>query len=137
MLKLSKLADYSFILLIQMVTGSDKSWSAAELASTTALPPPTVAKLMKLLSKSNIVTAQRGATGGYRLANQPTAITVASIIEAIDGPIELTCCVNKREPVCAAQSFCVMRGGWDKINRVTRQALESVFLSDLINGTQP
>lgn len=131
MLRLSKLADYSFILLTQMVSGNDKSWSAAELAENTSLPQPTVAKIMKLLAKSDIVSAQRGASGGYRLAKAPEATTVADVIEAVDGPIALTGCVNNKEPDCAAHSFCCMRGGWDKVNRATRDALATVSLDDL------
>ena len=131
MIRLSKLADYAFVLLIQIVSENKAAWSAADLAEQTSLPLPTVAKVMKLLAKANLVAAQRGATGGYRLIKTPTEITVASIIEAVDGPISLTCCVNKREPHCAVKSFCSMRGCWDKLNQATRRSLEAVTLAEL------
>lgn len=131
MLKISKLADYAFILLTQMVSGDGKSWSATDLAEKTALPLPTVAKIMKLLAKNGMVVAQRGAAGGYRLARAEADITVADIIEAVDGPIALTSCVNNKEPKCAAHSSCSMRGGWEKINSATRSALKTVSLEDI------
>ncbi|NTU77196.1 MAG: SUF system Fe-S cluster assembly regulator [Alphaproteobacteria bacterium] len=129
---MSKLADYSFILLSQMVSNSRKPWSASDLAAATTLPLPTVAKLMKTLAKGGVVIAHRGATGGYRLARPPAEMTIASIIEAVDGPIALTDCVETVRPDCAVQSLCPMHGGWNKINRTLRGALTSVFLSDLM-----
>jgi FeS assembly SUF system regulator len=133
MLRMSKLADYSFILLAQMVSENKPSWAASELADRTTLPAPTVAKLMKVLAKAGIVTGQRGATGGYRLAAPAKEISVARIVEAVDGPIALTDCVVEGETHdCAVKSMCPMHGGWGKVNSAMRVALDNVFLSDLI-----
>jgi FeS assembly SUF system regulator len=131
MIRMSKLADYSFILLAQMVSENKESWAASELAARTTLPLPTVAKLMKLLAKGGVVAAQRGATGGYRLMRPARRISIASIIESVDGPIALTDCVDQGEPNCAVSTLCPMHGGWDKVNKALRSALESVSLSDL------
>ena len=142
MIRMSKLADYSFILLLQMVSEDKASWAASELASRTTLPSPTVAKLMKLLAKSGVVTGQRGASGGYRLAAPAEDISIARIVEAVDGPIALTDCAakdvggevnNNNDHDCAVRSHCPMHGGWNKVNRAMRGALENVFLSDLIS----
>lgn len=132
MIRMSKLADYSFILLTQMVS-VDRSWAASELTELTTLPAPTVAKLMKVLAKGGVVTAQRGAAGGYRLAAAAKDISIAKIIEAVDGPIALTDCVDKHQPDCAVQSLCPMHGGWNKVNKALRAGLESVSLADLVD----
>lgn len=132
MIRMSKLADYSFILLSQMVS-EDRSWSAAEVAQRTGLPAPTVAKLMKVMTKSGILTAHRGAAGGYRLAVAPQCLSVARIIESVDGPIALTDCVNDQKTMCSVGSICPMHGGWNKVNRAIRDALENVYLAELID----
>ncbi len=132
MIRMSKLADYSFILLTQMVSGDYPSWAASDLAEKTGLPGPTVAKIMKLLAKNGVVTAQRGSAGGYTLSGPAMTITVASVIEAIDGPIALTACVDEAEPDCVAHDFCPLHGGWDKVNQAVRQALVGVTLADMI-----
>lgn len=134
MIRMSKLADYSFILLTQMMT-EERSWSASELTERTTLPAPTVAKLMKVLAKGGVVSAQRGAAGGYRLANSPKHISIAQIIEAVDGPIALTDCVNEGEPDCAVRDLCPMHGGWNKVNKALRGGLQSVCLADLLGGS--
>lgn len=134
MLRMSKLADYAFIILTQMATNVTQTWPATSLAQETTLPLPTVAKLMKLLSKHDLVSAQRGATGGYRLSRAPSEISIASIIEAVDGPISLTECagvaLGKEECDCAVE-VCPIKEGWSRVNRAIRRSLEIVYLSDL------
>ena len=132
MIRMSKLADYSFILLAQMTSRSDAAWSASELADRTSLPLPTVAKLMKMLAKGDVVGAQRGATGGYRLLHTPAQISAARVIEAVDGPISLAECVHK-SPNCATQTLCPMHGAWNKVNSTVRHALDSVTLADMVD----
>lgn len=131
MIRMSKMADYAFIVLAQMAGEKKGAWAASDLAERTTLPTPTVAKLMKLLAKGGVVTAQRGAQGGYTLAVLPSEISIAKIVEAVDGPIALTDCVDQGEHICAVRSLCPMCGGWDKVNKAMRSALETVFLSDL------
>ncbi|MGE4350770.1 MAG: SUF system Fe-S cluster assembly regulator [Bdellovibrionales bacterium] len=134
MLRMSKLADYAFIILTQMATEAAQTWSASALSVETTLPLPTVAKLMKMLAKHGVVEAMRGATGGYRLARAPHDITIADIIEAVDGPISLTECAGEalgKECDCAVD-VCPTRESWSTVNKAIRGALEIVFLSDLV-----
>lgn len=131
MIKMSKLADYAFVLLTRMASREEASWSASDLSEKTSVPGPTVAKIMKILAKSQIVTAQRGALGGYRLTQPANQTTVAAIIQAVDGPIALTQCVDDSEPDCAVQNFCPLHGGWDLVNRAVVQALQGVTLADM------
>jgi len=137
MLRMSKLADYAFIILSQMMSAPEENWSASSLASATTLPLPTVAKLMKLLAKGSIVYAQRGASGGYRLMPAPEALSIAQIIEAVDGPISLTECAGKAvgKKVCdcaVGEEECPVREGWTRVNRAIMQALDNVKLADLL-----
>ena len=135
MLRMSKLADYAFIILTQMSRESGQTWSASSLSQGTTLPLPTVAKLMKLLARSGIVAAQRGAAGGYHLAREAQTISIADIIEAVDGPISLTECAGKAlgKTVCdCAVTSCPTKESWGRVNQAIRTSLEIVFLSDLV-----
>ncbi len=120
MIKLSRLTDYAVTLLTQMVSGGERIWAASDLAGKTGLPLPTVSKVLKQLAKGGILKAQRGASGGYRLAGLPDAISVASVVEAMDGPIALT-----------ERAVCPMGGRWNKINRAVKGALADVSLADM------
>ena len=131
MIKLSRLTDYAVALLAQMVSDEKRVWAASELAETTGLPQPTVSKVLKGMTKSGIITAQRGAAGGYRLGRPARDITVGAIIEAMDGPIAITSCADGGDHSCHVESICPMQGHWNLVNRAIRQALESVSLADV------
>ena len=135
MLRMSKLADYSFIILSHIAQRPDQTWSASALSQETTLPLPTVAKLMKLLAKNGIVHAQRGASGGYHLSRSACSISIADIIEAVDGPIRLTECagIALGKSVCdCAVSVCPIKQNWARVNQTIRGSLEIVHLSDLV-----
>ena len=131
MIKLSRLTDYAVALLAQMVKEEKKIWSASDLADKTGLPQPTVSKVLKNMTKSGIIVAQRGATGGYRLGHSAQDITVAAIIEAMDGPIAITSCADGGDHSCNVESICPMQGHWNVVNRAIRGALQGVTLADV------
>src|SRR5580700_3667845 len=92
MIILSKLADYGVIVATHLALAPDRQENATSVAAATRLPLATVAKLLKALAHAGVVTATRGATGGYRLARPAAAISVAEVVAAIDGDIGLTQC---------------------------------------------
>ena len=128
MIKLSRLTDYGVVLMTQMAKNVSVMSTAPELAMATGVPAPTVAKLLKLLVKGGLAESWRGVNGGYALARNINEITAADIIEALEGPVALTACVDGSDADCVVESMCPMRGGWEKINRAIRAALEDVSL---------
>ena len=132
MIILSKLADYGVIVATHMAIHADRQANAAAIAAETRLPPATVAKVLKALAHAELVSATRGAGGGYRLARPATGITVAEVVAAIDGDIGLTqCSVHVDE--CAHTNYCPTRPHWSAINRAVGEALAAVSLDDMIS----
>ncbi len=130
-MRLSRLTDYAVTLLTQIVRGGKDLWSAAELAEKAGLPVPSTAKIMKLLAKSHIIIAYRGVNGGYRLARPASDISIASVIEAVEGPIALTDCAEGGDQSCRIEALCPMSGNWDKVNNAVRTALDTVSLAEM------
>ena len=87
--------------------------------------------MLKLLSRSGLVASCRGAKGGYRLARLPALISVADIIDALEGPVALTECSSESSN-CSQESHCTVRGNWQRINDVVRHALEDVSLAEMV-----
>ena len=105
------------------------SMSATELSKETGLTLFTVQKLLKLLVvKSTLIIAQRGSHGGYILNKKSSDISVAEIIEALDGPIALTACVDSSDSLCDASNICFLGGKWNKVNEVIRKTLNDISL---------
>ena len=132
MFRLNRLTDYAVVVLSQMAQRRQETRSAQQISEDTGVPLPTVSKLLNLLGRAKLVTSQRGASGGYSLNADPEAISVAEIIQAMEGPIALTACVDGAVDSCDAESFCPMRGNWNKVNGAIREALTAVSLADMM-----
>jgi FeS assembly SUF system regulator len=131
MIILSKLADYGVIVATHMAAAPDRQMTAATLAVETRLPRATVAKLLKALAHKGLVSATRGAAGGYRLARRAQAISVAEVVAAIDGDIGLTqCSVHVKD--CVRTQYCPTRPHWAAINRAVEEALKAVSLDAMV-----
>ncbi|MBV8061827.1 MAG: SUF system Fe-S cluster assembly regulator [Alphaproteobacteria bacterium] len=139
MIRLSRLTDYAVVLLGQMVRHPAQLLAASDLVEQTGLPMPTVSKIMKQLARTGLVSAQRGAAGGYKLARPAGEISIATLIEAIDGPIAITDCAEGAEHDCQMKKSCPMMANWNRVNIEIRRALERISLEDMAGpslGTQ-
>jgi FeS assembly SUF system regulator len=130
MFKLGKLTDYGTVVMTALAAEPQRLRNAQDLAVQTRVAAPTVAKLLKQLCKSGLVESVRGAHGGYRLAREASAITVADVVTAIEGPISLTQCAV-HSGGCSIEAFCGVRGNWRLIGGAIRQALEAVTLEQM------
>jgi len=130
MIRITKLTDYGILVLTHLVR-TESRCTARDLAAATAVPEPTVGKILRLLTRAGLLESQRGAQGGYRIAREPDAISVADIIEAFEGPIALTECLSNEASNCEVEPICLTRANWDRINRAIRHALEEIPLSEI------
>ncbi|MEM7701358.1 MAG: SUF system Fe-S cluster assembly regulator [Pseudomonadota bacterium] len=132
-MRLSNLADYAVITMSQAATHcGDGRVSAAELASETGLPVPTVQRLVSKLTAAGLLRSVRGAKGGLQLGRPAAAITVADIVEAVEGPIALTACIEDASG-CDYEAGCRMKPHWPIINTALRDALAGITLDTLRN----
>ena len=131
MFRLNRLTDYAVVVMAQLALRDKATLAAGEIARDTGVPLPTVAKVLNALARDGLIVSHRGAAGGYGLSRPADEIAVADIIQAIEGPIALTACVDGSTNHCDVEDLCPMRGGWDKVNRAIRGALDSVSLADM------
>lgn len=134
MIKLSKLTDYAVVILAEMAKQQGVQQTAGGLSAKTGLPEPTVAKVLKLLAKADLVMSTRGTNGGYALTIAPQDINMGSVITALDGPVMLTACVDGSEECCNHSVNCAMRGKWNPVNDAMKQALENVTLAQMLEA---
>ena len=134
MIKLSKMTDYAVVILAEMASHDSALLSATGLSEKTSLPEPTVSKILKLLTKKEIISSKRGINGGYSLIKEPENINMAEVITALDGPIALTACVEQSDQCCSHEVNCKIKGQWNPVNVAMQQALEKVTLAQMMKG---
>jgi len=131
MFKLNRLTDYAVVVMSRMAHRPGVVWTAPRISQDTGVPLPTVAKMLNALTHGALITSLRGAAGGYRLNRPAEEITVAEIVQVLEGPIALTACVDGAAGACDVESLCPMRGNWDKVNQAIQRALGEVTLADM------
>ena len=132
-MRLSSLADYAVVMMSAAARhcGSTCRLNATTLAEETGLPLPTVQKLVSRLSAGGLIESTRGTGGGFRLSRPAAAISLADIIEAVEGPIALTTCVDEGRHECALEGDCRVKPHWNVVNGAVRGALDGVSLASL------
>lgn len=131
-MRLSSLADYAIVMLSAAARlGGHGHVSAAALAVETGVPLPTAQKLMGRLAAAGLLESARGTGGGFRLSRDPAAISVADIIEAVEGPIAMTSCVDEGRHDCGLEEACRVRPHWGAVNMAVKGALDGVTLASL------
>ncbi len=138
-MRLSSLADYAVVMMSAAARhcGGAARPNATLLAEETGVPLPTAQKLVSRLSSAGLIESARGTGGGFRLARPAAAISLADIIEAVEGPIQMTSCVEGSRHDCAIEGNCQVRPHWGVVNEAVRGALAGVSLAHLSRAPVP
>ena len=131
MIKVTRLADYA-VSIIYAFSGSEKEiLSSQNIVEKTKLHKATVNKLLAQLVKKNVLEPFRGTKGGYRLKKGLDNISIRELIEAIEGPVLLTDCLNKNANNCNLFDVCNTKNIWGFVNTEINNTLENIKIKDI------
>ena len=132
-MRLSHLADYAVVLMTAAARRpAGARLSATELAAETGVALPTTQKLMGQLAACGLLSSVRGAGGGFALSRPAEAISLADIVEAVEGPIAMTVCSGQEGPSdCALDAHCRVKPHMGVVGNAVRGALGAVSLTEL------
>ena len=133
MLRVTKLTDYATLVMTVLAAAPDAVLSANELAERAGIELPTASKVLKPLAQAGLVDGFRGANGGYRLARDAREVSLADIVEAMEGPLAMTEC-SIHEGQCGIEDTCNVRGTWLRVNDVIAKALRDISLHEMTHG---
>lgn len=137
MIRITKQTDYG-VLMLSIMAGqpAESIHPVRDLAGQAGISMPMASKILKPLARSGIIESHRGVKGGYRLVREASRISVAEILEILEGPFGMTTCVANPGS-CERETVCPTRSNWKKINNTVRNALKKVFLSEMAAGGTP
>jgi Rrf2 family protein len=135
MLRLSKKADYALMAMKHLALQADSSsTSAREIAEAYDIPVELMAKVLQLLVRRHLLTSQQGTRGGYALARPAADISVADVIQAVDGPLAVTACSAEGE-LCEQYSKCNVRDPLWRIKDRILAALATCSIFEIATDT--
>ena len=132
MLRLSKKTDYALIALTY-IASSGKPASAREIAERHNVPLELMAKVLQRLVQRGMLRSQQGIHGGYQLSRRPDTVSVAEVVEAIDGPLQLTVCGTTDER-CEQFDKCNIKDPLHRIRDRIIGALMACTIAELASG---
>ena len=131
MIRITRQTDYGILLLSQMASRPlSEVHTAKHAAERSKIPLPMASKILKALAKGGLLVSQRGVKGGYRLAASAEHISLADVIQALEGPIGITEC-SFNPGACEQEGSCPVRSNWQRISLAMRDALDKIPLSDM------
>jgi len=136
MLRITKQTDYGIVLLTTLAADQERLVTSPDLASETSLPQPMVAKILKLLARAGILESHRGVNGGYCLARSPEELSVAEVINALEGQIAITECTDDTPGLCSQETVCSVRSNWNRINLAIQDALDRISLAEMTGAVR-
>ena len=131
MLKVTRLADYAVSIIAAFSGCQDEVLSSQEIIEKTKLKKATVNKLLSRLVKKNFLEPFRGTYGGYKLKKDLSNISIRELIEAIEGPVLLTDCLNKNANNCNLFNVCNTKNIWSFVNTAIINTLDGIKVTDI------
>jgi Rrf2 family protein len=134
MFTFTKRTDYALLALSYLATaGQDRLVGPREIAGRYEIPAELLAKVLQALSKKRVVGSVPGPTGGYRLERPARDISIAEVIEAVDGPLAIAqCWEDAGVDGCPQGRRCTLRGPLAKIQEQMAGILQTMTLEEVI-----
>lgn len=136
-MRLSKKSDYALMAMKHLALHGDGSSSAREIASLYDIPIELLAKVLQRLVRNGLLASHQGTRGGYQLARRPAQISVADVIQAIDGPVAVTACSSLDDGACEQFSKCNVRDPLWRVRERILAALGECTIAELAADPQP
>jgi Rrf2 family protein len=138
MLRLSKKADYALMAMKHLALRGDRgSSSAREIAEMYDIPIELMAKVLQRLVRRGLLGSHQGTRGGYQLARMPSMISVADVIQAIDGPVAVTACSTDEGSQCEQYAKCNVRDPLWRVRERILAALGECTIAELAADVPP
>lgn len=133
-MKLTAKSRYAVRAMLFLAQERTKGPQTLSRISDCGLPKDYLEQLLGTLRRSGLVSASRGAGGGYYLAKPAREIALGEIIGAVEGPLMLCECVQDAN-TCSSSTECGLRGAWVNLTKGINELMEGMTLQDLLaNG---
>ena len=130
-MKLSTRGKYGLYAMYYLAVHAGEGPQTLQSISTVGVPKQYLEQILGNLRRAGLVSTVRGAQGGYQMAARPEELTLRDVIDAVEGPIELSECASA-EHACAKSGTCPVRWVWQRVTDSINAELEKIHLSDML-----
>ena len=135
-MRLTAKSEYGVLAAIDLACNyGEGPVSAREIAERRSIPPRFLEQLFVPLRRAGLVTAIRGAKGGFVLTREPSQITVLDVVEALEGSLTASVCDSEKGSLCTKNASCAAAPVWARATAALRDVFNETTLASLA-GTQ-
>jgi Rrf2 family transcriptional regulator, iron-sulfur cluster assembly transcription factor len=133
MLKINRQTDYAVRVILSLAKrGEGVRVSSSEIQREMLIPPAFMARIVAQLARAELIQTFPGREGGLVLPCSPSFITLKHVVEAFEGPILLSECLQvKGEDDCPFQSNCPVRTKWGRVQVAMLREMAAITFEDL------
>jgi Rrf2 family protein len=134
MLGLTKKTDYALLALSHLAQEEEgRAVRAKEIAEQYDIPVELLAKIMQKLARARMLGSAPGPTGGYCLMRAPHEISIAAVVEAVEGRPAIAQCMKDTQNGCEQLEKCTIRAPLERVNLRVYQLLNRISLAEIID----
>lgn len=131
-MRLTAKSEYGLLAVIDLaMSAGDGPVAAREVSERRAIPARFLEQLLVSLRRAGIVSAVRGARGGFVLSRPADQITALDVVEALEGPLAASVCDSERGELCGQAGACAAAPLWAKATAALREVFQSATIADL------
>lgn len=136
-MQLTRGADYAVRVMI-CLAGSlhEERVSLPALAEATDAPESFLSKVLQALARAELISSQRGQSGGFKISSRGRTASMLEVIESIDGPICLNVCLVSGRS-CRRKAHCVAHPVWAQAQEAMVRVLAAATIADLATAKPP
>lgn len=134
MLKLSTKGQYGVRAMYEIARGyPGKPVTIKEVSEKQDVSVAYLEQILNKLRKGGLIRSVRGPGGGYLLSRPPDGISIASILDELEGPVAITSCLDPEEG-CVRADNCVTHLVWKALGEQIEAFLQTITLQNLLEG---
>lgn len=141
MLSLTRKTDYALVAMADLARRAPMAGNTREMSARLRIPLPALRKIMTRLMHKGLVVSTRGTEGGYCLERLPETISLAELIDAVDGPFKLVLCTGRKlnceKKECEMQEGCPVREPIGKVHDLLDGVLRQVSIAQVASNSIP
>lgn len=136
-MKISTKGRYALRMLLDLAEHQDSGYIALkDIAQRQGISKKYLEQIIPALNRADILRANRGFQGGYRLARRPAEYTVGEILRLTEGSLAPVACLEQEPNQCPRCAECATLSMWQGLDRVISEYLNGITLQDLLDRQQ-
>lgn len=133
-MKISTRGRYSLRMMIDLAQHYNQGFIALkDISKRQDISKKYLEQIIPFLNRSNLLNANKGHMGGYRLAKAPSEITVREILESAEGSLAPVSCMDNNPNLCEKCADCVTLPIYEGLYDVVTKYFDSITLEDIIS----